>query len=1400
MGPVRLCHNRTAAGPRLHFQRALELQVAQRLAQGVARHLVALKRLFLGEVQVAGLQPLLVDRLDDLAREHLQILRSKAAAGTAPEAAANADHDVPAETAASKRLDRTQIDLLLARSYLETGDFTEAATLASDLIGFDIQTKSFNPERQAVPHSTDAFILLATMLEEKFDDQGTADRVLAELVKANASDPQAWLALARWHRQRGNLDAAKQDLAEASRLAPESVDVILASFDVAVAERDFAAAEKTIEAGTAVAGTDERVIRAAAMLALLRQQPAAAVDMLDKGLSSLPGRPSLLLMLADALLQKNDIDRAEQTVARVAEVLGASHPSVLLLEARILLVRQHWVRAREKLDLVRPLVAGSADLARQVDFYMAQCHEQLGEYDEQLEASRRVLSDDPTSLAARVGAASALVAAGRPDEALQEFEAVATAIPRDRLPGIPQVWNPLLQLRVAAQLKRSPADRDWSAIDALLDMLQTSATVSATEMTLLQADVLARRGETVAAVELLEKAARGDPREPRFLAGLAALALRDDDAERARAVLARAPQDLAADAGLLLLEAQLAARAPAAEAARQLEAIERRAAALPPDRLARMLSALASIRISMGQPDEAERLWTAALEKTPEDPRLRWTLYELSRDRGDLGAMQRISSDIARELGPTSPQARVARAGVLVQGVREAHQKKLAKDGADTDLGVDGRRTLDEARNVLIEAENDRPGWAQIQLMFADIAGLRGDLPAAIDSLQRASRMEPGNAAIIRRLVGLLYASNRFDEAQQAIARLGPGGPVEFERITAEMALRAGNIEEAVSLAENSVSSDSHNAGELLWLGQLLNRSGKADRAEKVLERAVEQAPDLAEAWMALVAHQVATGKRRLAEQTLERAAASLKEPNRQLVEAQGHELLGQFDEAERSYRAAIAAVPGEPAVARGLASFLIRRGRLTPARDVLREIIAGSDDKAAAKAAKIWARRSLAELTAEAGGHKALDEALAIVEGNTGVDGTLSPDDISLQVTLLARRPEPANCRRAIALLEKLRQSQPLSSTQRLQLAQLWDRAGRWDECRDELMSLAADPNATPQLTALLIERLIDHGELSSARVWLGKLRATNHETPVALALEAKLALEEEDRPTAVAAAKKLMPAGDLPREQAGQLLPIAVLMEKLGFHKAADKLLADYAERLPEGALARAEFLGRRRRLDEALDLLETAWSQVPVARLLQSAVAVIRSSGGPPDAAVSTRLEQWFARARREDPGSVVIELLHSELLEVQGRSSEIEGAYRKILDRDDLSGPQMAIVANNLAFHLARPETADEAKQLIDKAIAEVGPHPDLLDTRGVVLLAAGDTNAALASLEEAALDPTPAKLLHLAAAQVATKDLTAARQTLERARRLGLLPDQLSAADKARYDAVEATLPTSPGGF
>lgn len=1328
------------------------------------------------------------------ARQHLQTLRSRLNV----DAPAAAENDIdPENTAppdsAEKPIDRTQVDLMLARSWAGTGDFAEAAAIACELIGFDLAKKTFDPRRKAAADSTEAFILLAAILEEKFKDPATANAVLEQLVKANATDRKAWLALASWHRQRGNLAAAKQDVAKAEQLAPKDPDTLLASFELALAEKDLAKAATIIQRGLELAPDDERMVRGSAMLAMQQGEPARAIELLKKSLAKTPGRPTLLLMLGDSLLQANRITEVGQAIAKLKEAIGSSSPGVGLLEARLLIAQNNWLQAKAVLAGVRPLVAGSDDLTRQVDLYLGQCYERLGHFDEQLDANRRVLTDDPTSLAARVGVASALLAGGKADEAQVEFELVAAAIPQDRLAGVPQVWGPLLQLRVAAQMKQPTAERDWSAIDDLLELLQQSQDISSGQMALLRSDVLVRKGESDTAVDMLETTVQADPKDVQLWAALATLSLRDQDPAQTRGVLKRVPQELADSPSLLLVGAQLAAREPAEEAVKQLADIERRAATLPAEQSARLLSALAAIHLGMGQAGEAERIWTAVTEKTPDELRVRTALYELAREQGNPEKCRVRAAEIATLAGATSPQARVAQAGTLILVVRESQKKKITGQQTTVELDTSERTKLDEARNLLIEAENDRPGWHQIQQLFAEIDSLRGDIPAAIEHLQRAVRMGPANPGIVRQLVSLLYASNRLEEAQQALARLGPDGLEGFERISAEIDMRSGKFDEAVTLAERSVSKDSKNSGDLLWLGQLLSRSGKGDRAENVLERAVEQAPDQPETWLTLFSHQVSAGKRKPAERTLERAADKLPEPKRQLVLAQGNEMLGRFTEAEQHYREAAKAHPDDVSTARSLAAFLVRRGRLNPARDELRGIIARQATDNDVRGTQQWARRTLAQLTAESGGYRGLKEALALIDQNVGSDGKLPLDDLVLQVALLAGRPEPASWRRAVKLLETLSAAQPLSAAQRLQLAQLRERTGRWEECRNEMVSLVAGPSTSPALYALLVVRLIEHGELSTARTWLTKLRSLAPDAPVTLALEAKLAIAENDRPTAVAAARKLMPTGPVPLEQVPQLREVARLMEDLGFPKAADKVLGEFADRSVEGIVARAEFLGRQQRTEEALDLLESAWNRLPLERVLQSGLTVIRGKGKRPTAEMTERVEQWFNKALREDPDSVVLGLLQAELRELQGRSDEVESLYRVLLARKDLAPTQAAIVANNLAFHLARPETAAEAKKLIDSAIVELGPHPDLLDTRGVIRLAGGDTRQAIVDLEEASLEPSSAKLLHLALAQAEDKQGNAARRSLERAKKLGLDPLQLTPSDRARLERVEAAL-------
>jgi Tfp pilus assembly protein PilF len=324
-----------------------------------------------------------------------------------------------------------------------------------------------------------------------------------------------------------------------------------------------------------------------------------------------------------------------------------------------------------------------------------------------------------------------------------------------------------------------------------------------------------------------------------------------------------------------------------------------------------------------------------------------------------------------------------------------------------------------------------------------------------------------------------------------------------------------------------------------------------------------------------------------------------------------------------------------------------------------------------------------------------------------------------------------------------------------------------------------------------LLIEKLITHGEASTAKTWMRRLEKTSPDSAITLALQAKLAIAENNREQAIDYAKRLMPGGSVPVDKPAQLAAVARLMEDLGFPKAADRVLEQYAGMDIAGIRARVEFLGRQGRAAEALDLLEANWDALSLERALSLGIQVLRCQVDDAAAtAVASRLGPWIEKGKRLDPGSIVVRLIDAELQTLQGRTSEAEAIYRKLLAEPTLAPSAAAIVSNNLAFHLAKPATADEAGTLIDKAIAELGPLPDLLDTRGLVRLAKGEPEAAVTDLREAILVPSAAKYLHLAAAELAAGDETAARKSLEAARREKLATQRLTPEDVERLKVLE----------
>ncbi len=253
--------------------------------------------------------------------------------------------------------------------------------------------------------------------------------------------------------------------------------------------------------------------------------------------------------------------------------------------------------------------------------------------------------------------------------------------------------------------------------------------------------------------------------------------------------------------------------------------------------------------------------------------------------------------------------------------------------------------------------------------------------------------------------------------------------------------------------------------------------------------------------------------------------------------------------------------------------------------------------------------------------------------------------------------------------------------------------------------------------------------------------------------------------------------------------VLRVAELIEELGEGGEAEDLYRRYAKEAkePDAALALARYLGRRKRLAEALDVCDAAWDACPPDAVAEASLAVLYAA--PADDAQATRVERRLAAALAKEPDRPGLVLCQASLEELRGRYEAAETLYRKVLLKDGRN----AVAANNLAWILAlRDGRADEALALVGRAVDVLGPIPELLDTRAVAQLSAGRTDAALsdlgAALDRTGLDPKVRSSLyyHLAQAQSRAGDRAAAEKTWREAVAQGLTADALHPLERAAF--------------
>jgi tetratricopeptide (TPR) repeat protein len=1212
--------------------------------------------------------------------------------------------------------------------------------------------------RQAIKHDPGhitSYDRLARMLRKELQQPEVADWLIETMVEANPRSARAYLT--RWQYQReSRQDVDARDLQQALQLGPEDPQVLVAAAGASEQEGDTAAAREYLQKGVEVAPRDTAFALRLAQLEVRDGHPDRAETVLRQAVQANP-QTELWYLLADTLIGQGKIegkDQAEAIIARLRE-RGLREGYLQQLEAGILIQRHRWSEAIAKIQTARSLLVADPPVMSRLDLMLATCYGHLGLEDRRLAALEQAGGTEATGAGIAVELAEELARSGRLDEAMAIHRRLAARRPESRLD--------LVRLEIQKALRQPDGRRDWREAERRLREAEDGLPQQAPELTLLRADLLAARGRPDEARTEVEAARARSPRDARYRIALANLARSRGDAAGAVQVLEQAERDLGPSLALRLarLESWVGRGGPEAQAA--LAELARTRSQLPPADQPAFLAALAQAADRLGEVPLARQSWSALLALQPDNLGVMMGLFDLALEAGDSAAAAELVGKLRQVEGEEGTLWRFGQVLSLIDQARRG-----------------GTQGLGHAQELVSEILARRGDWWGGPYLKAELAELDGDLGTAIPLYLRAIELGNARPALARRLVGLLFQRQEFDQIDRVVQLLRDRGLADHDltSATALGALRRRDFERGIALARQAFPASSTRATDHLSLGRLLLAAGRGEEGGKELQRAVELDPGLPDAWLAYVEYLVQGRQLDQAKAAVDAARKALPAERSAGTLGRCLALIGEIQQAEALFRAAVISRPNDPATLRSAAGFYVERRRYEQAQPLLTKL---ADPKTGASPADLaWANRTRGLMGLAAGRPAGVDQALGLLEQNLKAN-PYDVGDRRLRAILLAvrtsRRPE------ALHQLEAFQIANRLSPEEQFLLAIIYKAEGQPERYRAEMLELLAGSEKDSRHLAHFIAFLIGRHELDQAERWLAELRRQQPESLTTLALEAQ-ALKAAKRDQDLLA---LLQART--RQHPDQLGAVARVLNELGFAREAEATYKADIARAPqqaEPALALAHFLARRNRPGEALEVLKGAWTN---GRPEQVAVTALAAYDAPlADEAQKGQIEAWVVEAIRQRPQATDLVPKLAAIRLRQGRYDEAQSLYRRAL----AGGSEDPQALNDLAWVLSQrdpsPSKLREALALINRAIDVAGEDPDRLDTRAVILLQLGQARPALLDLGRALkLRPSAGGIhLHLARAHWMTKNEPEARKALRRAVELGLNLETVDPLERAGY--------------
>ena len=1282
--------------------------------------------------------------------------------------------------------------------------------------------EAYGKARDADPRSVEAYSRLASVYR-RVDGAEQADATIQALLLKNDTSALARVTAANYFLAHGSSAAARAQLEAAKKLSPDDLEVLLTTVQIANAEGKPTEAEEALRRGLSLhpSKSEFRIGLAAQELRAGRREKA--IELLRNAAEKLSKPTGELWTIADLFIDANALPDAEKAIARM-RTAKADAAALDYLEARIRLNQGAVREAEDRLLRCQKMLLKNSDLGLRTELLLANCYARLGKPDLQLKAARQAVSIDGLSVYARVILAAALLASGQPEEALEEYRRVMA---RD-----PKVRPLVVRLMIWQTLQKPSAEQSFEEAAKILSgapgefQQQADFVLAGAELLTTEGSILVARGRKLdetkdpsgpgkklfadgnqklsEAKNRIQGALEKDAKEVRYWLFLAHLAASQGKPADGIAVLERATVASGDGVPLRLARAGLLRRQQAnPEAFGVLELGSER---FSESERVQLFLGLAEDHIRAGSTAQAERLLRQARAIQPGALRVHVLLFDVVAPKGDAAEIAALVDPLREAEGDDGAVWRFASA--------YEHWLRYRKDNDPA--------TLQTVRGLLTAAGVRRPNWFRVPLLEGEIADRVGQTDLALVKYKSAFQLGATQPEVVARLTYLLLGRNRHDEVDQLIGeyrrRTSQSTP-ELDRFKIINQLQHGSdLDDIAKLARVNETSDK--VEDHLFRGRMFTslrvralesesqtrRAGKpaeakewtrkagewTKTAEDAFRKAVQVSPAAPEAWVSLVRFLAQTGKVDDAKKELDRAAVAVAADKKNQTLGPCYEAVGDREKARVHYEAS----GSDPAALQSVATFYLTGGELSKGVEVLRRLIAGSADSST----KRWARRKLALALASTsvGNYRQNIDAEGLINTNVGeFPGDLEDE----RILAIIKAIRPGARAESIKHLEALFLRSTAMPAEQFLLCRLYELDGDWPAANERYLGLLARPGGDdPFYIAHYARTLLRRKDAPAAEVWLTRLEQKDKDAPAVIELKARLRVLQGSKAEAATLLKNYAKEAYAKQKDPRILRGTGAVLSDLGLMDDAEVILRQYVAavemKTPAAVLDLAEFLAQHRsQVAAALEICLGALTKTKVdpEQVARVAVAVVRLGDQAATPAHFVEAERIIQLASAAKSQSVDIQVSLADLRDAQGRYDEAKAMYREILRRE----PRAILAMNNLAWLLALHEKKpDEALALLDEAVKIQGPEGNLLDTRGVIRLAAGDPGRAIQDLTQALIEErTPERHFHLAQAYHKSGKVREAALEMRKARELELAKTTryLHKLEWAEYDALNKVL-------